>query len=277
MTETILSIQNIVNRFGNHTVHDGVTFDVLQNEVLGIVGGSGSGKSVLFRTLLGLNKPVSGDVVYHEQSITRISAEQRAKVTRHWGVLFQGGALFSSLTVAENIELVLKENFDIPTALRKALAEMKLKMVGLPPAVGFKFPAELSGGMVKRVALARALALDPEIVFLDEPTSGLDPISAAEFDGLLRRLQQDIGLTVVMITHDLDSIFSVCDRLAVLVDKRIIVDSVERIVMHEHPWIQQYFHGARTRIAVPGEQSAVPAATTQNAGQDFGLGDSNGA
>ena len=275
MTETILSIRNIVNRFGNHTVHDGVTFDVLRNEVLGVVGGSGSGKSVLFRTLLGLNKPAAGDVIYHDQSITRITAEQRAKVTRHWGVLFQSGALFSSLTVAENIELVLKENFDIPAALRKALAEMKLKMVGLSPAVGPKFPAELSGGMVKRVALARALALDPEIVFLDEPTSGLDPISAAEFDGLLRRLQKDIGLTVVMITHDLDSIFSVCDRLAVLVDKRIIVDSVDRIVMHEHPWIQQYFHGARARIAVPAAVPDAPATTS--AAQDLDLGDLNGA
>lgn len=236
-----------MNQFGTHRVHDGVSFDIRRNEILGIVGGSGSGKSVLFRTLLGLHRPVAGDVIYQGQSLTALNYRRRSMVTRRWGVLFQSGALFSSLTVSENIQLLLKESVNIRPALRKELADIKLAMVGLDTAVGKRFPSELSGGMVKRVALARALALDPELVFLDEPTSGLDPISAAEFDALLRRLQKDIGLTVIMITHDLDSIFSSCDRLAVLVDKQVTVDTVKAIANHPHPWIQEYFHGARSR------------------------------
>lgn len=247
MSDILLSVQGIVNQFGSHRVHDGVSFDLHRNEILGIVGGSGSGKSVLFRTLLGLHKPNAGNVVYQGQSLIGLPQRRRAIVTRRWGVLFQSGALFSSLTVSENIQLPLKESVSIRPGLRKQLADIKLKMVGLDVAVGARFPSELSGGMVKRVALARALALDPELVFLDEPTSGLDPISAAEFDALLRRLQKDIGLTVIMITHDMDSIFSACDRLAVLVDKQVIVDTVQHIVDHPHPWIQDYFHGTRSR------------------------------
>jgi phospholipid/cholesterol/gamma-HCH transport system ATP-binding protein len=250
VSEILLQVQGIVNQFGTHRVHDGVSFDIQRNEILGIVGGSGSGKSVLFRTLLGLHQPKAGEVIYRNQSLMGLSHRQRSAITRRWGVLFQSGALFSSLTVSENIQLLLKENFQVRPALRKTLAEIKLKMVGLDVDVGARFPAELSGGMVKRVALARALALDPELVFLDEPTSGLDPISAAEFDALLRRLQKDIGLTVIMITHDLDSIFSTCDRLAVLVDKRVITDTVDKIVQHPHPWIVHYFHGVRSRLAV---------------------------
>jgi len=248
MSDCLLSIRGIVNRFGSQVVHDGVSFDVKRGEILGIVGGSGTGKSVLFRTLLGLHTPNAGELFYKGQSVFDMPFEKRAELTRHWGVLFQGGALFSSLNVSENIQLVLKENYQISEPLRKDLANVKLQMVGLPPSVGSKFPAELSGGMVKRVALARALALEPEIVFLDEPTSGLDPISAADFDLLLRRLQQDIGLTVLMITHDLDSIFTACDRLAVLIDRRVVTGTVQEIAKHPHPWIERYFHGQRQRV-----------------------------
>lgn len=244
----ILKIDNIVNQFGSQVVHDGVSFAIEQGEILGIVGGSGTGKSVLLRTILGLQKPKAGEVWFKGKPLIRTPPEDRSALMTQWGVLFQSGALFSSLTVAENIELPMKEHYDLPKAIRHELAVLKLKMVGLPEEAGAKFPAQLSGGMVKRVALARALALDPQVVFLDEPTSGLDPISAAEFDHLLRTLQRDIGLTVVMITHDLDSIFTACDRLAVLVDKQVIIDTVSNVVKHPHPWIKKYFHGHRSKV-----------------------------
>ena len=244
-----LHIDNIINQFGSQVVHDGVTFAIRQGEILGIVGGSGTGKSVLLRTILGLQRPKSGEIWFKGRPLIGAQQEERSSLMAHWGVLFQSGALFSSLNVAENIELPMKEHYDLPADIRHELATLKLKMVGLPEEAGQKFPAQLSGGMVKRVALARALALDPQVVFLDEPTSGLDPISAAEFDQLLRTLQRDIGLTVVMITHDLDSIFTACDRLAVLVDKKVIIDTVDNVVQHQHPWIKQYFHGHRSRLA----------------------------
>lgn len=243
----ILKIENIVNQFGEQVVHDGVSFSVEQGEILGIVGGSGTGKSVLLRTILGLQKPKTGEVWFRDEPLLKKTQEQRSQLMPHWGVLFQSGALFSSLTVAENIQLPMKEHYHLPQGIRQSLAAVKLRMVGLSDSVGQKFPAQLSGGMVKRVALARALALDPEVIFLDEPTSGLDPISAAEFDRLLRTLQRDIGLTVVMITHDMDSIYNACDRLAVLVDKNVIIDKVSAITKHPHPWIKQYFHGIRAK------------------------------
>ncbi|MDX1696048.1 MAG: ATP-binding cassette domain-containing protein [Ketobacteraceae bacterium] len=244
-----LKIDNIVNQFGDQVVHDGVSFTVQEGEILGIVGGSGTGKSVLMRTILGLQRPASGEIWFRGRPLIGTHHEDRGDLMTQWGVLFQSGALFSSLNVSENIELPMKEHFHLPGSVRRELAALKLKMVGLPEDAGQKFPAQLSGGMVKRVALARALALDPAVVFLDEPTSGLDPIGAAEFDQLLRTLQRDIGLTVVMITHDLDSIFSACDRLAVLVDKQVIIDTVDRVVHHPHPWIEQYFHGHRSRVS----------------------------
>ena len=241
-----LKVDNIVNQFGDQVVHDGVSFTIEQGEILGIVGGSGTGKSVLLRTILGLQQPRSGEVWFRGRPLIGTHQEDRSGLMTQWGVLFQSGALFSSLNVSENIELPMKEHYNLPQDVRHELATLKLKMVGLPESAGQKFPAELSGGMVKRVALARALALDPQVVFLDEPTSGLDPISATEFDQLLRTLQRDIGLTVVMITHDLDSIFTACDRLAVLVDKKVIIDTVENVVQHPHPWIKKYFHGTRS-------------------------------
>ncbi len=243
-----LKIDKIVNQFGSQVVHDGVSFAIEQGEILGIVGGSGTGKSVLLRTILGLQKPRSGEVWFQGRPLIGSHHEDRSNLMTQWGVLFQSGALFSSLNVSENIELPMKEHFDLPADVRHELATLKLKMVGLPEEAGQKFPAQLSGGMVKRVALARALALDPQVVFLDEPTSGLDPISAGEFDQLLRTLQRDIGLTVVMITHDMDSILTACDRLAVLVDKQVIIDTVDRVVQNPHPWIQRYFHGQRSKL-----------------------------
>ena len=250
MTETgFLVVDNIVNQFGAQVVHDGVSFRIEQGEILGIVGGSGTGKSVLLRTILGLQKPKSGEIWFKGKPLIGTQQEDRSQLMTQWGILYQSGALFSSLTVAENIQLPMKEHYHLPKKLRVELATLKLKMVGLPVEAGEKFPAQLSGGMVKRVALARALALDPQVVFLDEPTSGLDPISAAEFDQLLRTLQRDIGLTVVMITHDLDSIFTACDRLAVLVDRKVVIDTVANVVEHPHPWIKRYFHGHRSQTS----------------------------
>jgi phospholipid/cholesterol/gamma-HCH transport system ATP-binding protein len=245
----VISLRGIVNRFGTQVVHDGVDLDVRRGEVMGIVGGSGSGKSVLLRTIIGLNRPAAGSVEVLGQKMLELTAVERRRIEQRWGVLFQNGALFSSLTVAENVEAPLKEHTDLPPALRHEIADLKIRLVGLAPEAGAKFPSELSGGMKKRAALARALALDPEILFLDEPTAGLDPIGAAEFDELIRSLQESLGLTVVMVTHDLDSLAAICDRIAVLVDKRIKVGTLAELQRDEHPWIQAYFHGPRARAA----------------------------
>jgi phospholipid/cholesterol/gamma-HCH transport system ATP-binding protein len=228
-------------------VHDGVSFDVYPGEVLGIVGGSGSGKSVLLRTMLGLHHPNAGTVSMEGKDITQLPEAQLLAVKRRYGVTFQHGALFTALTVAENVQLPLREHFDLSESTLDTLAELRLYMVGLPLEAGAKLPSQLSGGMIKRAALARALALDPTILFLDEPTSGLDPISAAAFDQLVVFLQKSLQLTVVMITHDLDTIMTTCDRVAVLVDKKMIVDTLKGIVQNPHPWIHDYFHGARAR------------------------------
>jgi phospholipid/cholesterol/gamma-HCH transport system ATP-binding protein len=245
----VISVRGVVNRFGAQVVHDGLDVDVLQGEVFGIVGGSGSGKSVLLRTMLGLQKPRRGSVRIEGHEVTGRSARDLLSVKRRYGVMFQRGALFSSLNVAQNVELPIAEHHPIRPETLAALALLRLRMVGLPESAAAKFPAQLSGGMTKRVALARALALDPAILFLDEPTSGLDPISAAAFDRLVLELQKSLSLTVVMITHDLDTIFRVCDRVGVIVDGRMISGTLDEIVRHDHPWIREYFHGERSRAA----------------------------
>lgn len=232
----IIQVQHLSTRFGAQVVHDNLDLDVFSGEVLGIVGGSGSGKSVLMRYMIGLDKPQSGKILYNTTP---------PYPSTQVGVLFQAGALISSLTVLENIMAPMREVAHLSLPLSTQLGLMKLEKVGLSPEVGSKFPSQLSGGMIKRVALARALALDPDILFLDEPTSGLDPIGAGAFDQLIRQLQRELGITVVMITHDLDSLIQICDRVAVLVDHCVIVGTVPQIAQMDHPWIREYFHGPR--------------------------------
>ena len=243
--ETVVSVRDIVNRFGAQVVHDGVSFDVHAGEIFGIVGGSGSGKSVLLKTMLGLRRPDAGTVLVEGRDITKMDPTELHEVKRRYGVAFQQGALFSSLTVAQNLTLPVAEAMDLPEDDYAALVELRLRMVGLAADTGAKFPAQLSGGMVKRVAVARALALDPVLLFLDEPTAGLDPIAAAGFDELVLYLQKTLQLTIVMVTHDLDTLSRTCDRVAVLVDDKVIVDTLPRIRENEHPWIREYFHGPR--------------------------------
>jgi phospholipid/cholesterol/gamma-HCH transport system ATP-binding protein len=247
--DAVISVRDIVNRFGKQVVHDGLDADIRAGEVFGIVGGSGSGKSVLLRTMLGLRKPASGSVRIEGQEVTTQSERELLTLKRRYGVMFQRGALFSSLSVAQNVELPIVEHFKIEPGLLRELALLRIRMVGLSEEEAMKFPSQLSGGMTKRAALARALALDPAILFLDEPTSGLDPISAADFDKLVLELQQGLALTVVMITHDLDTIFRVCNRVGVIVDGKMISGTLDEIVRHEHPWIRDYFHGERSRAA----------------------------
>lgn len=252
MIYPIVEVRGLVNRFGSQTVHDGLDMDVHAEEVFGIVGGSGTGKSVLLRTILGLNRPQAGTVRIEGRDITALSEKQLRDVKKGYGVTFQQGALFSSLTVLQNVQLPMIEHLDLPVRARDELAVLKVRLVGLPPEACGKYPSQLSGGMVKRAALARALALDPKLLFLDEPTSGLDPISAAAFDDLVIYLQKQLRLTVVMITHDLDSIFRTCNRVGVIVDKKMEIDTLERIVDHPHPWIQSYFHGVRAEARAKG-------------------------
>jgi phospholipid/cholesterol/gamma-HCH transport system ATP-binding protein len=247
--EPIIRVRGLVNRFGVETVHDGVDLDVLRGEVIGIVGGSGSGKSVLLRTIIGLNRPVAGRVEVFGRDVWEMTEHQRRQLENRWGVLFQDGALFSSLTVAQNVEVPIKEYYNMPLRLMDEISAVKVSMVGLPGDAGEKYPAQLSGGMRKRAGLARALALDPEIVFLDEPTAGLDPIAAGAFDELIRDLKASLGLTVFMVTHDLDTLFAICDRVAVLVDKKVRVGTLDQLLEDNHPWINSYFHGPRGRAA----------------------------
>jgi len=243
----IVEVRGIVNRFGAQTVHNGLDMQVLEGEVFGIVGGSGSGKSVLLRTILGLRQPQAGTVLLEGRDVTHMRRAELHAIKARYGVTFQQGALFSALTVLQNIQLPMLEHLSLPPRLLDELALLKLQMVGLPADAAAKFPAQLSGGMVKRAALARALALDPGLLFLDEPTSGLDPISAAAFDDLLIQLQRDLHLTVVMITHDLDTIFRTCDRVGVIIEGRMISDTLEGIVHSKQPWIRAYFQGERAR------------------------------
>ena len=245
--DPVLEVQGLVNRFGTQLVHDGLNMQVARDEVFGIVGGSGSGKSVLLRTILGLQRPQAGVVRIGGSDITQMGAAQLREVKARYGGSFQAGALYSGLTVLQNVQLPMIEHLELTAAARDELALLKVRLVGLPADAAGKYPAQLSGGMVKRAALARALALDPSLLFLDEPTSGLDPVSAAAFDELVLYLQQHLRLTMVMITHDLDTIFRTCNRVGVIVDRRMESDTLARIVDHPHPWIQAYFHGERAR------------------------------
>lgn len=247
--ESVIAVQGLVSRFGQQTIHDGLDLAVRQGEVLGLVGGSGTGKSVLLRTIIGLKRPEGGTVELFGQNQASLSEAERQATRQRFGVLFQNGALFSSLSVVDNIRVPLSEHLDLPETLSREIAYLKLDLVGLGGEAGAKFPSELSGGMRKRAALARALALDPDLLFLDEPTAGLDPIAAAGFDQLIGDLQKSLGLTVLMVTHDLDSLAAICDRIAVLVDKRAKVGTMTELLADPHPWIQAYFHGPRGRAA----------------------------
>jgi phospholipid/cholesterol/gamma-HCH transport system ATP-binding protein len=252
----VVEVRGLVNRFGSQLVHDGLDMTVEADEVFGIVGGSGAGKSVLLRTILGLQRPLAGSVRIDGHDITHLSEAALRPIKTRYGVAFQQGALYSGLTVLQNVQLPMIEHLELPPADLEGLALLKIRLVGLPADAAAKYPAELSGGMVKRAAVARALALDPTLLFLDEPTSGLDPVSAAAFDDLVLYLQQHLKLTVVMITHDLDSIFTTCNRVGVIVDKRMESDTLERIVEHPNPWIQAYFHGARARARLGAAHGA---------------------
>ena len=247
--QPVISVRDLVVCFGPATVLDHVTLDILRGEILGFVGASGAGKSVLMRAIIGLLPVRNGTIEVFGRNLAALSERERRAIERRWGVLFQQGALFSSLDVQQNVEFPMREYLrDLSPRLIEEIAVAKLEMVGLKPDVRKKYPAELSGGMIKRAALARALALDPDIVFLDEPTSGLDPIGAAEFDELIRTLQGTLGLSVFMVTHDLDSLHTVCSRIAVLSEGRIIATgSIETMLACEHPWLKSYFRGKRGR------------------------------
>lgn len=263
--DPIISVRGLRNAFGDQVIHDGLDLDVRRGEILGVVGGSGTGKSVLMRSIIGLQTPSGGEVhVFGENTVGRDETET-VEIRKRWGVLFQGGALFSTLTVAENVEVPLREFYkDLDPALMAEIASYKVVMTGLPANAGPKYPAELSGGMKKRAGLARALALDPELLFLDEPTAGLDPIGAAAFDQLTQSLQKTLGLTVFLITHDLDTLYAICDRVAVLADKKVIaVGTIDELLALDHPWIEEYFKGPRGRAAVATQEANADAHPTE--------------
>lgn len=248
--EIVIRVQNLVTRFDYTVIHDDLNLDLRKGEILGVVGGSGAGKSVLLKTIIGLLKPSSGTVEINGRAQAGLASDELAAERRRWGVLFQDGALFSALTVAQNIQVPLREHFKLSQVLMDEISALKISLVGLPPEAGAKYPSDLSGGMRKRAGLARALALDPELLFLDEPTAGLDPIGAAEFDTLIAELKEALGLTVFLVTHDLDTLHAVCDRIAVLVDKRVIVvGTIDELLEYDHPWVEEYFKGPRARAA----------------------------
>jgi len=246
--DIVLSARDVTVAFGDKVILDGLSLSIRRGEILGFVGASGSGKSVLLRTILGLNKKQSGTIRLFGVDVDRADDAERLRIDMRLGVLFQHGALFSALTVLENVQVPMREYLDLPKPLMDELAMLKVELVGLPPDAGRKFPSELSGGMMKRAALAPALALDPDIVFLDEPTSGLDPIGAADFDELVVKLRDTMGLTVYMVTHDLDSLFTACDRIAVLGRKKVLVEgTIDDMLKSEEPWVKAYFRGKRAR------------------------------
>lgn len=248
-----IRIRDLKVAFGQNVVLDGADLDVQRGEVVGVIGPSGGGKSVLLRAIVGLKPPAAGSVEVLGQRLETLSREDRIAVERRWGIMFQDGALFSNLTVRENVMVPMREHTGLSPELRRALADMKIQMAGLSASAGDKYPSDLSGGMRKRAALARALALDPELVFLDEPTAGLDPITAAAFDKLIRDLQQALGLTVFLVTHDLDTLHAVCDRIAVIGEKRVLTTgTIDELRRYDHPWIQDYFGGPRGRAAAAG-------------------------
>jgi phospholipid/cholesterol/gamma-HCH transport system ATP-binding protein len=244
--EAVIRVRGLTVGFGDTLILENLDLDVWRGEILGVVGGSGTGKSVLLRSIIGLNRRRAGSVAVFGQDLDEATAEERAAIDRRWGVLFQQGALFSSLTVAQNVGVPIREHLDMPDRLVDELARVKIELVGLPASAADKVPSELSGGMIKRAALARALALDPDIVFLDEPTAGLDPIGAADFDSLIENLRDTLGLTVFMVTHDLDSLVGATDRIAVLGNRKVLVDGTfADLKKVDHPWVQAYFNGAR--------------------------------
>lgn len=247
--DPVIRVRGLRNRFGSQVVHDGLDMEVHQNEIFGVVGGSGTGKSVLLRSILGLRHPDAGTVELYGREVESLAAADRSSLVQSYGVTFQNGALISSLTVAQNIQLPLREHYSLSENTLDELAQLNLDLVGLEQGAGAKYPSQLSGGMIKRAALARALALEPRLLFLDEPTAGLDPISAAAFDELLLYLHAQLRLTVVMITHDLDTLFQTCTRVGVIVGKRMISDTLNALLENSDPWIHSYFHGARARAA----------------------------
>ena len=249
--ETVIEVRGLRSQFGDHVVHRDLDLEVRRGEILGIVGGSGSGKSVLLNTILGLKQPDAGEVYFNGRARSAMRRRDRDALARRMGVLFQAGALFSALSVQENVMAPMREHLDMPVSLMAELADLKIGMVGLPGNAGPKFPSELSGGMKKRAGLARALALDPDLLFLDEPTAGLDPIGAGQFDELIIELGQSLGLTVVMITHDLDTLHAICDRVAVIADKTVVAaEPLASLTTRDHPWIQEYFGGPRGRAVL---------------------------
>ena len=260
--EPIIRVRGLVNRFGDQVVHDGLDLDVLPGEILGVVGGSGAGKSVLMRSILGLRTPDAGEIEVLGVDARSEAVADRTHIERNTGVLFQDGALFSSLTVGENVQVPLREHYPaLSDSLRYELALLKVKLSGLEASALNKLPSQLSGGMRKRAGLARALALDPPLLFLDEPTAGLDPIGADAFDNLTRTLQQALGLTVFLITHDLDTLYAICDRVAVIADKKVIaVATLPELEQLDHPWVQEYFNGPRGRAARRGDSRAARSA-----------------
>ena len=248
--ETIIEVRDLAVGFGERLIMDGLDLNVRRGEILGVVGASGTGKSVLLRTIIGLVPKRRGRIEVFGHDMDRLSPRRRRVIERRWGILFQHGALFSSLTVKENIQFPMREYFDLSPRLLDEMAMVKLQLVGLKPEAAERYPSELSGGMIKRAALARALALDPEIVFLDEPTSGLDPIGAADFDELIATLQRTLGLTVFMVTHDLDSLAGICDRIAALGDGKVLAEGPLPVLKAaRHPWLQAYFNGPRARAS----------------------------
>ena len=245
----VIEVTGLRTQFGAQVIHENLDFSIARGEVMGVVGGSGTGKSVLLRSVIGLTRPAAGRIVVLGNEMTALPPAAARALQRRWGVLFQDGALFSSLTVAQNIEAPMKEHTRMSRRLRRDMIDVKISLAGLPPDAANKYPSELSGGMRKRAGLARALALDPEILFLDEPTAGLDPIGAAKFDELVRGLQRALGLSVLVVTHDLDSLHAVCDRVSVLINKRVKVGTIDSLMREPDPWIQEYFRGPRGRAA----------------------------
>ncbi|MDF9790150.1 UNVERIFIED_ORG: phospholipid/cholesterol/gamma-HCH transport system ATP-binding protein [Methylobacterium sp. SuP10 SLI 274] len=263
-SDAIIRVRDLVVGFGQRTVMKGLDLDIRRGEILGFVGPSGQGKSVLTRTILGLVPKRSGTIEIFGENVDGLTVARRRQLEQRWGVLFQQGALFSGLTVKQNIQMPMREHLKLSERLLDEFARLKIEMVGLKPDAADKYPSELSGGMIKRAALARSLALDPEILFLDEPTSGLDPIGAGEFDDLVSTLKKTLGLTVFMVTHDLDSLYTACDRIAALGDGRIIAQgTIEEMLASDHPWLRSYFHGKRARAIATPSQTAQPGQAAQ--------------
>lgn len=264
--DPVIRVRNLKNQFGKTVVHEDLDLDVIRGEVLGVVGASGSGKSVLLRTIVGLQKPSAGQITVLGTDVLTADPARLNAVVNRWGVMFQDGALFSSLTVRENVEAPMRERLGVDPATRSALADLRIAMVGLPQSAGDLYPSELSGGMRKRAGLARALSMDPEILFLDEPTAGLDPIAASAFDALINALQQAMGLTIFLVTHDLDTLHATCDRIAVLADKKVLVTgTMAEMRAVDHPWVHDYFNGPRAHAAQP--DAAQPDTAKPDAAQ----------